>query len=57
MSTAGVKWALNGNVQINDAGINPPEGCDAREEVWQFAEILRRAFPDRARDRLVTTMK
>lgn len=48
----GVKWALNGNVQINDAGINPPEGCDAREEVWQFAEILRRAFPDRARDRL-----
>ena len=49
---AGVKWALNGNVQKNDAGINPPEGCEAREEVWQYVEILRRAFPDRAKDRL-----
>lgn len=49
---AGVKWALNGNVQINDAGLNPPEGCDAREEIWQFCEILRRAYPDRAAERL-----
>lgn len=48
----GVKWALNGNVQINDAGIEPPAGCEAREEIWQFCEILRRAFPDRAKDRL-----
>ena len=49
---AGVKWALNGNVQKNDAGIAPPQGCEAREEVWQFAEILRRAYPDRAKERL-----
>ncbi|MDO4938198.1 MAG: molybdopterin-dependent oxidoreductase, partial [Sutterellaceae bacterium] len=48
----GVKWALNGNVQINDAGIEPPADCEAREEIWQFCEILRRAFPDRAKDRL-----
>ena len=43
---------LNGNVQKNDAGIAPPQGCEAREEVWQFAEILRRAYPDRAKERL-----
>ena len=49
---AGVKWALNGNVQKNDAGIAPPQGCEAREEVWQIAEILRRAYPDRAKERL-----
>lgn len=49
---AGVKWALDGNIQKNDAGLNPPEGCDARHEIWQFCEILRRAFPDRAAERL-----
>ncbi|QDA53836.1 twin-arginine translocation signal domain-containing protein [Sutterella faecalis] len=48
----GVKWALNGNVQLSNAGIEPPEGCDAREEIWQFCEILRRAFPERAKERL-----
>ena len=48
----GVKWALNGNVQFSGAGIDPPEGCEAREEIWQFAEILRRAFPERAAERL-----
>lgn len=49
---AGVKWALDGNVQKNDAGLNPPADCDAREEIWQFCEILRRAWPDRAAVRL-----
>ena len=49
---AGVKWALDGNVQINDAGLEPPQGCDARHEIWQFCEILRRAFPERAAERL-----
>ncbi len=49
---AGVKWALDGNIQINDAGLNPPEGCEARHEIWQFCEILRRAFPERAAERL-----
>ena len=48
----GVKWALNGNVQFSNAGIEPPEGCDARDEIWQFCEILRRAFPERAKERL-----
>ena len=49
---AGLKWSLNGCVQKNDAGLNPPEGCDAREEIWQFCEILRRSFPERAAERL-----
>ncbi len=48
----GVKWARDGYVQINDAKIDPPEGCDAREEIWQFCEILRRAYPERAAERL-----
>ncbi len=49
---AGVKWALDGNIQLNSAGLTPPEGCEARHEIWQFCEILRRAYPDRAADRL-----
>lgn len=49
---AGVKWALHGNVQKNCAGLVPPEGCDARHEIWQFCEILRRSFPERAAERL-----
>ncbi len=49
---AGVKWNINGNVQINDAGIDPPSDCDAREEIWQFCEIIRRAWPERAAERL-----
>ena len=49
---AGVKWARDGYVQFNDAGINPPKDCDAREEIWQFCEIVRRAWPERAAERL-----
>lgn len=49
---AGVSWARDGFVQKNHAGLNPPEGCDARHEIWQFCEILRRAFPERAAERL-----
>ena len=49
---AGVKWNRDGNVQLNDAAIDPPKDCDAREEIWQFCEIVRRAWPDRAKERL-----
>lgn len=49
---AGVKWARDGYVQFNNAGLNPPPGNDSREEIWQFCEILRRAFPERAAERL-----
>ena len=42
---AGVKWALNGNVQRNCAGLQPPKGNESRHEIWQFCEILRRIDP------------
>ncbi|MDO5530741.1 molybdopterin dinucleotide binding domain-containing protein, partial [Sutterella sp.] len=41
-----------GGFQVSNAGLEPPEGCEAREEIWQFCEILRRAFPERAKERL-----
>lgn len=46
--TAGVKWALDGSAHISEAAITPPEGCEARHDVWILLEILRRAYPDRA---------
>ena len=46
--TAGVKWALNGSVHTSNAGIRPPEGCEARHDIWIELEIVRRAFPERA---------
>lgn len=47
-----VKWNVNGNVHANGAGFFPPEGNESRDEIWQFCEILRRAYPDRAAERL-----
>lgn len=47
--TAGVKWARDGSVHISDADVRPPEGCEARHDVWIELEILRRAFPERAK--------
>ena len=44
----GVNYALNGNVQKSDAEIDPPEGCEARHDIWQFLEILRRIDPEKA---------
>ncbi|MCD8340409.1 MAG: molybdopterin-dependent oxidoreductase, partial [Burkholderiales bacterium] len=49
---AGVKWNRDGWVQINDGVLQPPPGNDSRDERWQFCEILRRAYPERARERL-----
>lgn len=46
--TAGVKWALDGSAHISEAALTPPEGCQARHDVWILLEILRRAYPDRA---------
>lgn len=46
--TAGVKWALDGSVHMNNAGIRPPKGVEARHDVWILLEILRRAYPERA---------
>lgn len=47
-----VKWNVDGNVHANKVAFNPPEGNDSRDEIWQFCEILRRAYPERAAQRL-----
>ncbi len=49
---ANVKWNLNGAIHRFDAGVEPPAGVEARDEIWQFCEILRRAYPERAAERL-----
>ena len=41
----GVSYALHGNTQANRAHLDPPEGCEARHDIWQFMEILRRMDP------------
>ena len=49
--TAGVKWALDGSAHLSEAVLTPPQGCEARHDVWILLEILRRAYPDRAKER------
>ena len=44
----GVNYALEGWVQRSDARIDPPEGVEARHDIWQFLEIVRRMYPERA---------
>ena len=29
-------------------GLTPPEGVEARHDIWQFLEIVRRMYPERA---------
>ena len=43
-----VKWARDGSIYLSDPQLTPPEGCEARHDVWILLEILRRAFPERA---------
>ena len=44
----GVTYARDGYVQRSSAEIDPPEGVEARHDIWQFLEILRRAYPEYA---------
>lgn len=44
----GVNYALEGWVQKSDAMIDPPEGIQARHDIWQLLEIVRRMYPERA---------
>ena len=48
MEMSGVKWARDGSIYLSDPQLSPPEGCEARHDVWILLEILRRAFPGRA---------
>ena len=45
----GVNYARDGYVQKSSAEIDPPEGVEARHDIWQFMEILRRIDPDLAK--------
>ena len=44
----GVSYARDGWVQKSDSTIDPPEGVEARHDIWQLLEILRRMYPERA---------
>ena len=41
----GVNYARDGWAQKSDALLDPPEGVQARHDIWQFCEILRRMDP------------
>ena len=41
----GVNYARDGWAHKSDAMIDPPEGVEARHDIWQFCEILRRIDP------------
>lgn len=41
----GVNYARDGWVQKSDPQLDPPQGCEARHDIWQFLEILRRIDP------------
>ena len=44
----GVNYARDGWVQKSDSTLDPPEGCEARHDIWQFMELLRRINPEYA---------
>ena len=44
----GVNYARDGWVQKSDATLDPPEGVEARHDIWQFMELLRRINPEYA---------
>ena len=41
----GVNYARDGWAHKSDAMIDPPDGVEARHDIWQFCEILRRIDP------------
>lgn len=43
------KWSLHAVVQRQSKVVDPPEGFDARDALWVIFEIVRRAFPERAK--------
>ncbi|MEM1873561.1 MAG: molybdopterin-dependent oxidoreductase, partial [Acidilobaceae archaeon] len=43
------KWSLHAAIQKQNKAVNPPPGCEARDMLWAFMEIIRRAWPEKAR--------
>ena len=46
---ATVKWTLHAALQMSHKALDPPPGVDARHAPWVLMEIIRRAWPDRAK--------
>jgi thiosulfate reductase/polysulfide reductase chain A len=46
---AAVTWTLHAAVHKSHKAIDPPPGVDARHAPWILMEIVRRAWPDRAK--------
>jgi len=44
-----VKWTLHAALQKSHKALDPPPGVEARHAPWVLMEIVRRAFPDRAK--------
>ncbi|ABL87344.1 molybdopterin oxidoreductase [Pyrobaculum islandicum DSM 4184] len=44
-----VKWTLHAAIQMSHKALDPPPGVDARHAPWILMEIVRRAFPERAK--------
>jgi Anaerobic dehydrogenases, typically selenocysteine-containing len=46
---ATVRWTLHAALQKSHKALDPPPGVDARHGPWILMEIIRRAWPDRAK--------
>ncbi len=44
-----VKWSLHAAVYYSQKVLDPPPGVDARSAFWALMEIIRRAFPEKAK--------
>ena len=44
-----VKWTLHAAVRKSHKALDPPPGVDARHATWMLMEIVRRAWPERAK--------
>lgn len=44
-----VMWTLHAAIQMSHKALDPPPGVDARHGPWILMEIVRRAFPERAK--------
>ncbi|AET34038.1 molybdopterin-containing oxidoreductase family protein [Pyrobaculum ferrireducens] len=44
-----VKWTLHAALQKSHKALDPPPGVEARHAPWILMEIVRRAYPDRAK--------
>lgn len=43
------KWSLHAHLQKQNKAVDPPPGCEARDMLWAFMEIIRRAWPEKAK--------